>query len=300
VPTIAAIGLALVPWLLRDLDARSATALVGMWLFVLFGAGLWTSRRVRSLVVLGCSSSVVKDHLLLATWFGGAVMVLAHVAFWATQHARTLGLFVLIPVGLLLATRLCARERGVWALVASALAFGALLMPSQFVSIAGMAAAALVLRALRQPVVQPHAVDAVPSFGPYRDEAGEPLATPLARPTIEFVVAHRRAMLRLFAGAIGCVYLAMWTPAWTGGPWPMHAWWLDLLLVAITAIWAKRLRDPLPLALPVATMFHCVLQLRVVPAPSSMGQWGATCVVVGFALLMLSLAAAFAVRKRGC
>lgn len=109
--------------------------------------------------------------------------------------------------------------------------------------------------------------------GPYRQEA-HATSTDAA---LVFVRAHRAAMLRLLAGALGCVYLAAWTHGWEGGAWPQHVWWIDVVFATQAVIWVKRLRDPMPLVWLGLTAVHAAGRASVVPVPSSVLQWGAWC-----------------------
>jgi hypothetical protein len=300
VATVGGLGLALLPWMLREYDAQFASALVATWLFSLFAVGAWSLRRIASVDVLDAWGVVVARRSFRAVWLGWGAAVIVHVLFWRAQYPFALHLQVLVPVALLLVTRLCRRESHVWAWTGGALAIAAVHVPSQFALVACMAAATLALRALRQPVVPPTIAEAPPRWmDPYR--ASDDLAAPprLPEATLEFVVAQRTAMLRLLAGALGCVYLAAWTHAWIGGPWPEHAWWLDLVLLAVTVVWAKSLRDRLPLVLPAVTALHGAIEVRLVSAPESILQWGATCVAVGFVCLLLALVASVRWRNAG-
>ena len=85
------------------------------------------------------------------------------------------------------------------------------------------------------------------------------------------------------------VWLAAWTHGWTGGALPAHVLSLDLALTFAALIFAWKARARAILAPLALSYLHFAVQARLVAAPASAGQWGATAIVVGFALLLGSL-----------
>lgn len=296
VALLGAAGVALVPWLLYAFSPRVVTALVGAWVFAVFAAGLWSTRAIHSVTPLGEWALTVARRSLRGIWLGWAGMLLVHVLFWNSEHGRVLDVGVLVPVGLLLSTRWLPRERTVWSFVAATLAAVAFVRPELLAVTAVMAAAVLTLRAFRRPVAVEQLVERAAYLGPYRSEAGDGEVPALHR-ELAFVTSERPALVRLCAGALGCLYLAAWTQGWVGGAWPRHAWWLDAALAVATSIWVLRRRDRLPLVLPAVAAAHWIVQARIVPAPANVVQWGAACVGTGFALLLLALTISVRLRR---
>ena len=103
--------------------------------------------------------------------------------------------------------------------------------------------------------------------------------------------------LRLLGGAVFAGYLGVWTVGWVGGAWPAHVIALDVALgvVVLLLAWRAKVRVTLP-ALGVAYL-HFVVKAHLVPAPRSLLEWGGTAMVLGFALLVGSLAASYRLRR---
>ena len=290
VAVLGAGGIAALPWLFYTFAPHVTTALVGGWLFATFAAGLWTSRRIHSVAALAAWPLLVARRSVRAVWIGWAAMLLVHVLFWVSEHGRVIDVTVLLPVGLLLVTRTLQREVSVWLWVAGTLGAIAIALPQLMAITAVLAAATLLLWGLRRPTAIEALVEPTVGLGPYRDEAPELEDVPALHPELAFVASARPVLLRLFTGALGCLYLGVWTWSWIAGSWPEHVVLLDAVLVVAAIASTFALRDRLPLALPVASALHWVVQARVVPAPASVVQWGATSVAVGFVTLLLSLA----------
>jgi len=229
------------------------------------------------------------------------VMLLVHVGFWLSQHP-SLHATALVPAGMLLCTRLVRGEASTWLIVLGTLAYIGVEAPSLLSPTAGMAAVALGLRALRWPVTHPAAAAVAPtgSGDVYRVDATvdptPPAPVPPPRPS--FVLAPPAARLRLLTGAAWCLYLAAWTHGWSGGPWPVHAGWLDALWVITSLVAFARTRRSTVLVPPAVALMHLAVALRVVSGPQSPLQWGMTCIGLGFALLVLSLFASVRWRQR--
>jgi hypothetical protein len=286
VPTFGAAGLALLPHWLRQVDAGQGTTIVGLWVFALLAAGLWSARHVKSKLAVDEWGCTVQERALRATWLLWGVLALAHVLFWVSEHR--LDRAVLVPVALLLSTRAIRSEARLWSVSLATLLFIALCLPSFFSLSAFMAAVVFGLRALRQPSTSsPQA----PPADPYRTRPC------VVRSELTLGRASREAMLRLLSGALFASYLSVWTHGWSGGVWPEHVLWLDLLLgaVVVGVVWRVRVFAPLvPLG---ATCVHLAFRARLISPPDSALTWGATAVGIGFGLLIASLAISWRLRR---
>ncbi|HWB76782.1 MAG TPA: hypothetical protein VG755_17570 [Nannocystaceae bacterium] len=289
VATLGASGIAVLPWLFYAFAPHVTTALVGAWIFATFAAGLWSSRRIHSVAALAAWPLLVARRSVRAVWLGWAAMLLVHVLFWVSEHGRVIDISVLWPVGLLLATRMLRREASLWLWGAGTLGAVAVALPQLMAITAVLAAATLMLWGLRRPTAIAALVEPTTALGPYRDEAPDAEDVPALHPELAFVPSARAVLQRLFTGALGCAYVGVWTWSWIAGAWPEHVVLLDALLLIAAIASTFALRDRLPLALPIASALHWVVQARVVPAPESVVQWGATSVALGFATLLLSL-----------
>ncbi len=292
------------PWVLRTVEGHAASSLLALSLFGLFGAGLWTRWAIHGVNPWSPWAATVARRSIRATWIGFGAMVLLHVGFWLTQHP-SLEAIVLLPVGMLLATRWAKRESSVWIMVGGTLLYVGTVMPHFFSLTAIMATATLAAHALRRPrpelphvpVTEPKTTDDV-----YRtDVTAEPPAPspvpPLSMlPTL--VMPARDERLRLLTGAAGCLYLSLWTTGWSGGPWPPHVAWLDLLLLVASLGVFFTTRWRLPLVLPSLASMHLVIALDLISRPHTALQWGVACVGVGFGLLLLCLVASVVWRRR--
>jgi len=292
VAAAGAAGLALLPHYLCQSDATAKDAVVALWLFALVAAALWSRRAVASEVPLDDWQRTVLSRALRATWALWGLLVLLHVAFWSAEHQ--VGLGVLAPAALLLGTRWMKNEGSVWSTVAATLVVVAKVAPGSLWLVALMGAAALALRALVATTTKRRGVVAAPNADPYRrpSEAGS------APEEVEVLtVADADARARLLGGAMCGVWLAAWTHGWPGGDLPAHVLPLDLALTAaaLALVWKARARAVLaPLSL---SYLHYAVQARLVSPPSSSLQWGVTAVVIGFALLIGSLAAGWLLRR---
>ncbi len=288
---VAGAGLAAGPFVLQRnaLGSTTAGALVAIWAFSL--ASLQQTARVESVDALDAWGETVKRRALLATWTISGGLLAGHVLFWSGHTPIALG--ALVPVAPLVLVRRLRRERHVWTVAGGTLALVALFAPSLVAMTSLLAAAALVLRAT-SPAFGPPAVvaQAVVSEQPYRAGVVQPVAS--ASP-VELVT--RAEALRFSTGALFALHFAVWTFGWRSGPLPEHVLALDLALTAAVLLFASRTQTRLPLAGLATTWTHAVVVARLVPAPKSAFQWGATALVVGFALLGASLAATWRLRR---
>jgi hypothetical protein len=282
VPSFAALGVIVIPRLSRDYDPKNLTSLVALWLFSVFAIALSSSRRITCASSLDAWGRTVLRRTTMAIWYIWTALLLAHVWFWATEF--DLNLFVLVPVALLLRTRVARSERETWASVAGALAVGALL-PTYFSMFAGMACIALVLSILRQP--SPAPIEAlVPNDAPDLDSREEDVAV-----FSSFVVAQPAARARFFAGSIFAVYLCWWTRPWTGGALPAHALVLDLSLTTALLFMFWKTRRVAPLTALFAAYLHLGVATGVIFVPRTQMHWAIVYLGLGFGLLLTSLVA---------
>jgi len=296
VPTFGAIGLLTIPRCVAFAGAIGAETQIACWVFALSAWGLWSTREIASTVALDAWGETVLRRSVRATWLIWAVLGLSHVVFWLDELG--VGPRALVPVALLLSTRWIARELAVWCAVCGTVLFVGLAMPSVFSVTAFLAACALALRALREPVkvlIEPEPGDA---SAPYRSAPFDALPLRSTPPSVTvFARAARPALARLVTGSAAAVYLSLWTTMWTGGPWPTHQFSLDLLLTAtlILLIWkARSVIAYLPL---LGTYVHLGIQTGFLTASRSKLEWGMTSVGLGFALLSASLAATWRLRR---
>jgi len=200
---LGASGLAAFPHLLRGVGPSATWTLVAAWLFAVGASALWTRRRV----ICEDSMDARGRRCVRGTWrlWGGAL--LAHVAYWSTD-VRGFDAVVLIAALGLLSARWMRRERHVWALCAATVVGVALLAPAHLSLIAFLAAATLLLRALRGPA---RVLEAAPApSSPYRVASTSDDPTP----RVVFVRASQPALHRLCVGAASALYLGAWTAGW--------------------------------------------------------------------------------------
>jgi hypothetical protein len=292
--TLGAAGLALFPYWLSRMDARAASALVTVFAFALATTHRFAS--VTSLVELDDWGRTVLRRSLRAVWLLWSLLLGLHVVFWSTQYR--LDLASLAPVAPFVLLRWTRSERALWLAATGTLVSVALALPSSFAVTAFVAAATFALRAFFGPWPTEAGTASAPvTVAPYRAAAGAPVAA-AAPASVAVPIDRTAATRRLLVGASFAIHLAIWTCAWTGGPWPAHVLPLDVVLAAaaLVAVWRARARIAIaPLA---AVLAHFVVQARIVTAPASLLGWGATSIGVGFTLLAVSLAASYALRAR--
>ncbi|HEY2513997.1 MAG TPA: hypothetical protein VGI39_24185 [Polyangiaceae bacterium] len=304
--TLGAAGLVFGPRLIPELGAVGSGMMVGAWVFALGALGPF-SGGITSLAELSPWGRTVLRRATRAAWIVSGVLLGIHVLyFWAKDHEIALAMaWPAIP---LLYVRKVRSEGVAWGYVLGVLFFVAVGAPYLLSSVAVLAAAALVLRALspifsvRQErlgrgvfvldALSPE--DAAPpgsfvSEPPYRGGGGvQRNAEKEALPSTKAVGLDER--LRAYAGAVFALYLGAWTFGWNGGPWPAHLFLLDgaLTVAVLLAAWQLRLYSPL---VPLAACYANLL-----PAPQSTAGWGAGIIGLGFALLAGSLAVTYRFR----
>jgi hypothetical protein len=292
--SIVAAGFALVPRAFLVLSEQASTELVGLWAFGSFAAVLWTERKLESRRDLGEWGRTVLRRTRLAIWTLWGALAVVHFYAWGRYESVQLG--VLLPVAALCLVRFLPGERVAHAAVGATLAAVAMAAPGQFAVTATMGAGALLLRAFREPRLEFAAV-AMPTM-PYRAASTELRSH--VPPTLRFVRAESASLVRFCAAAFACLYLAIWSYGWSYGPWPQHLLLLDgaFAIVMLTLAWRWRSAYA---GTPVAiTGAHLVLERRIIPAPSSLLEWGAVLVGGGFVLLAASLSFAWLARGWRC
>ena len=291
---IAAVGLALMPWLVSRFGPNGGGALLALLLFALGSVDVGGG--IVSVVPLDAWGGTVLRRVSRAAWIMSGALVSLHVAMWWTTSELSLAPTLLaLP---LLAVRRVRSEVLTWGIVLVTLALAALVRPDAFFVTALLSAAALGLRVLapRLPLVAvARPIEERPASEPYRArEAGE--GHPRAPVYVERPLdAGERA--RALAGSLFAAYLGAWTFGWSGGDWPAHVVAVDVTLTLIVAIamWRTRARAPLVVPL-VASYAHAALRAHLVPIPVSGVAWGETIVVLGFALLAASLVTSYRLR----
>lgn len=296
IPLGGALGLVAFPQLFSWMGGPTTSQAVGLWVFVLGAASLFTARKVQCKAVLDPWGQAVLRRSLRAVWVMWAVLLLGHVAFWASESK--LNIIVLAPALLLLSTRWVRSEAATWALTAGTIVLIARVMP-EFVSVTAlMAAGILVLRALHRPVWVRQEVNPSAPSQPYRTSGAPPAPEPLRWTLQGFGPSAPAARIRLFTGAIFAVHLSLWLQGWSQGSWPAHILGLDLLLTALVLLVVRKRHLPLAIAPLSIVYLHWAAQTGLIRPPQTTLQWGATAVGVGFALLILSLAGAWYARSR--
>src|SRR4029079_12445665 len=112
------------------LDGRSLTALVGIGVYAVFAAALWSHRRLSSTQPLDGWGALVLLRSERAIWMLWGVALIAHVGFWSMQV--DLELSILIPIALLLGTRFERREASVWLIALTTLSVVSITLPTCF------------------------------------------------------------------------------------------------------------------------------------------------------------------------
>lgn len=290
VPVLGAAGVAAVPWVLAISSERVGTAVVGLIVFGVVAAGLWTRRVVTSLRVHTGWGRVVQRRSSRAVWIGWMVALLVHVVFLA-EHGPSFDPSILVPVGLVLATRALRSERQLWAWLGGTLILVAVFAPAHFAATAVMVATALALWAHRSPTLITRAER---RRDPYREMLDEPPRWPawVLSPTSSATAE------RLIAGAWTSLYLATWTAAWEGGPWPEHLLWLDTVYLAGVALWMWKTRSGSLLYPAALSLLHFVISEQLVPAPQSKLQWSLVTIGAGFGVLAIALGVSMRTRVR--
>lgn len=296
IPSVAALGMVIVPHQLRYLHAHTASMLVGGWVFAVLAAGLWTARHVTSREPLDPWGRTVFSRVTRSIWALWATLFVGHVLFWCWD----LGISPrsLLPVCVLLATRFVRREASVWAMSLATVVLVAASMPSLTSFTFLLVSVTLGLRAWREPrhstaCRKPRASDPYRASHPSAD-ANEP---PPVR--VSFRHAARAARARLMTGSGFSFYFATWTLGWSGqGGWPEHHVALDLTLTLVVGTCAWFLRRRLLLVGLVGIHLHHGVVVGIIGLPSTPLSWGVALISTGFAMLIATLALSYRWQRR--
>jgi hypothetical protein len=289
VPTLGAASLAVLPQLLRTVPLDARASVLGLVVFAIGAAALWTPRTIESAVGFDYRGRRAIRGVWLM-WSAGAAL---HVAYWlATTGVGARGL---LPAAALLSTRWVLRERSVWARVILTLAAVALLAPTSMPAAALMAAVVLALRAMRTPVFVAGPTQLTP---PYRGDSVGQEITSTAAPEIAFETETPIALERLLLGAATSAHLSVWTACASGGVWLAHVPVLDAALVVVCALafWGSRRWQTITPLVPLSV--HLAIQLGWLTRPRGPGEWGVWSIGIGFALLATALGASWRAHRR--
>lgn len=288
---VGAVTLAAGPWIVEHTTYATGGVFLAAALFAL--GWLFPRAHVTSLVELDAWGQTVLGRSLTAIWGLWGLLLSLHVLFWATNHTVALG--VVVPVATLLLARRVAREGVAWAIVGSTLLFVGLAAPGALTLFALLAAIVLALRAHDDVWTM---VERTPGGapGPYRMGDEVPLH---GTRRFEYVAVplSAAAKARHLAGALGLLYLSLWTMSWSGGPWPHHHLAVDLFVLVLALGLGLRQRRWIGLIVPAVGGTHAVVLSGVIPTPHTTLGWGSSALVLGFALLLASLAASYRLRR---
>lgn len=305
--SLGGVGLALLPYALSSLESRASSAFVAMWLFALFACHSFVdvTATPENVALDGWGHTVLRRSVR-ATWLVWGLLLSLHLLFWSSQYR--LESTMLWPVVPLVSTRFIRSEARVWSVVVATLLFIGLGVPSAFSVSALLAAAALGLRAW----IVAHAPDlssaaSEPSeppeaFGPYRHfDAGSSMGVRILPAIAPSFVAPtgRGAVHRLACGALLAAYLSVWTVGWGGGSWPAHVLALDIVTALVFVLGAMLFRARVGLLPPMLGVIELLFASHLVPTPRSLSEWGGAAIGLGFLLLLVSIAASYALHRTG-
>lgn len=289
VPSVGALGLFLVPQVLRRWGPDAGHAVAALWAFGVVGAALWTRRTLLSEVPLNPWGQAVLRRSRRALWAIWATAAIGHFAYWTGELGLSAG--ILVPVALVLVARFVGPPLALGVMTA-VVGFTALEAPTHVSTVSVFVALALALRAWREPVVVA-ATSPSAAEGPYR-------ATRDDRPprfNSHFVIPSTVQRLQLVSGALFALYTSVWTLGWTGGSLPNHVLWLDVLFSALLMAMLYRWRYR-PALVPLASIHvHHGVAGGLLALPATLLGWGMLSVGTGFALLVTLVAVALFQRR---
>jgi hypothetical protein len=200
---------------------------------------------------------------------------------------------VVVPVAALLIARRAASEGVVWVVVATLLVVVGIVAPSMFALFAMLSAITLALRAYARfwttvEREQPNAP------GPYR--MGNETAAGARRYEYVQIPLTAAAKARHLTGALGALYLSLWTVNWHGGGFPAHSIAADVAVLVLAIGLALRLKQWITIAVPTVGGAHAIVLSGIIPTPHTTLGWGSSALVLGFALLLAGLFASYRLR----
>lgn len=273
VPTLAALGVAAVPWLVGPLGSTRLASVVGAFLFAVFASAMWTTREVAARRELDAWGLTVKRRALHATWAIFALMLLGHALVWFDLYHLDPG--VLVPVTALLATYWVRTEVGLVACAAAVLAFVRVTMPEHLPAVALMCAVLFALHALRRPSERRLETFTRLSYrGVYESVGVEP-------PPFEPAPEPERTRELAWAGY--ATYFAAFAAL------GHHAWWLEVALAVVMLGVARHRRVKLVAAPLLIAWTHWAIVTRTLRAPQTTAQWAVSTLSLGFGLLVAGL-----------
>lgn len=286
-------GLALLPWALPRLEPRAGAALVMLWVFGL--AASYRPASVESVVPLDAWGATVLRRTTRAAWAMWSALLVLHAGFWSLQLRLDVGA-ILPVVPLLLVARLAQTERRTWIVVVTTLALTALVMPASFAAVAFIAGLVLAVRAKSAlAAIETTTRERAAAVSPYR-VGGR--ATVERTERVLVPTEGQASFQRLAVGAGSCLYLALATAGWAGGPLPEHVLAYDVVAAVVALVAALRFHVRAALTPLAIGAGHFVVSARLVPAPKGALQWGGAAIALGFALLLASVAVSYRLRPR--
>ncbi|MEM1034449.1 MAG: hypothetical protein AAGN82_29195 [Myxococcota bacterium] len=290
--SFSAVGIVVLPHVIRRAAPHHAELAVGGWLFLVLGAGATVRLRLASVDALDGWGRTVLRRASRALWGGWAGALALHVAYWAADlgvSIRGAGL-----AGVLVAAATRPRRARAAVGLTVVVAITALVAPRLTSPICFMVAAATALRAWREPQLRMRATPPPAAVtAPYR--RGGRLAPPPPPTTSALApppppVRRAWALFSVFAG-----FGAVWTAGWRPGSDLAHLPWLDLVLTLVVVSACLWWREAYGIVPVMGLHFHHLFVLGYVPRGAL--EWGAALVGLGFALLLGSLIAQYVVRS---
>lgn len=278
VPSLGALGLVVVPQVLRRLGPETGQVVAACWAFSVVGAALWTRRDLASREALDPWGRAVLRRTRRVLWVIWGTAALAHATYWCAQ--LDVSPMALSSVGLVVVARFIRRPAAVLGVMGATMGIAALEVPTHVDAVGLLVALALGLRAWREPVTTPLPDEC--AAGPYR-------RTSARRPVrfrTGFVAPPAKTRFQMATGSLFSLYLAVWTSGWTGGALPQHALWLDVAVTAVVLAGIHRWRyRPAAVALLGLHLHHAVA-LELLALPATLLGWGLLSVGAGFVLLV--------------
>lgn len=292
VAALGAAGLIVGPYLVEEATYLTSGSFIAIWMFAL--GLLAPEAAVTSTEPLDAWGQAVLRRATTAIWSLWGLLLSLHVLFWASGHHVALG--VVIPTAALLLLRRFEHEFPTWTLAGVMGLILAFITPSFFSLFAILTSVVLAIRAYSKywtfGQIENHEAP-----GPYR--MGEQQSYGGVRYSKVLAPLGEAAKSRHLAGALLSLYLGIWTMGWKGGHWPAHMLVLDVAILGLAFGMGLRLKRWLAMVVPATTFSHVVIASGILPTPHSTLGWGSSALVLGFALLAISLGASYRLRKLG-